>query len=438
MRQKLEEECGIFGIFKDASSITITYKALLQLQHRGQEASGIAGLDGGNFKIFKNIGLVKNVFNKEILKKLKSQSAIGHNRYCISATNTVENAQPLIFANSGTTFAIAHNGMINNAQEIYDFTSYTPKTTSDSEAIGALIEFYLRDCDFLDAIRQSICRLKGAFSVVILSEDGLFGFKDRFSFRPLSLGMINNSYALSSESCVFSERNSRLLKELEAGEIIHIDGKLNSYKMDGTRRKICAFEFIYFAKEESEIYKKNIKEIRKKLGEKLSKIYPLEADFIIGVDASGTTSAKSYAKARKIPYLPAIKKTKNLRSFIDENPKNILNSKFSFDTSKIEGKRLIIIDDSIVRGNTMQLIVEKFKKASEIIVLLSSPKILQSCDYGINLSGLFVKKLKINDQKTIEKAMAEALEISKIGFLKIGDLEEILGKDICTECLGEK
>ena len=321
----MHEECGIFGIYNQEDNslevAKITYFGLYALQHRGQESAGIAISDGEKILVYKDLGLVSEVFNEEKLKTLQGNCAIGHVRYSTTGANNWMNSQPLLKKYQGGTFSLAHNGNLVNQDElkrIFKGKSNKFSSSSDSEMICNLIAVSQEE-NIENSIKTVAALLKGAFSLVIMTEDKLIGLKDSFGFHPLALGKLGNSYVLASETCAFSLIGAEFIREIEPGEMVVIDKKgLKSTKILSSKRKaFCIFEFIYFARPDSNIYRENVALSRQKMGRRLAQEHPVAADIVIPVPDSGVSAALGYANYSGIPYGEGLIKNRYIgRTFI--------------------------------------------------------------------------------------------------------------------------
>lgn len=394
----MHEECGVFGIFnKEDMSIDVaklTYFALYALQHRGQESAGIAVSDGKKLLIYKDLGLVSEVFNEEKLKTLQGNCAIGHVRYSTTGANVWENSQPLLKNYKGGTFSLAHNGNLVNQAKLEgklkekDVQIYS---STDSEIICNLIKTTPEE-NIEKNIGIVAAQLKGAFSLVIMTEDKLIGLKDPFGFHPLALGKLGDSYVFASETCAFNLIGAEFIREVEPGEMVVIDKEgMRSIKvLPNNRKALCVFEFVYFARPDSNIYGENVALIRQKMGQRLAQEHPMQADIVVPVPDSGISVAIGYAAQSGIPYEEGLIKNRYIgRTFIQ--PEQLIRDfgvkiKLSPIEEIIKGKRVILIDDSIVRGTTSRKIVNLVRAAGarEVHLRISSPPVICPCFYGID------------------------------------------------------
>ena len=448
----MHEECGIFGIYNQEDNslevAKITYFGLYALQHRGQESAGIAISDGEKILVYKDLGLVSEVFNEEKLKTLQGNCAIGHVRYSTTGANNWVNSQPLLKKYQGGTFSLAHNGNLVNQDELKRiFKGEVNKfsSSSDSEMICNLIAASQEE-NIENSIKTVAALLKGAFSLVIMTEDQLIGLKDSFGFHPLALGKLGNSYVLASETCAFSLIGAEFIREIEPGEMVVIDKKgLKSTKILSSKRKaFCIFEFIYFARPDSNIYGENVALSRQKMGRKLAQEYPVAADIVIPVPDSGVSAALGYANYSGIPYGEGLIKNRYVgRTFIQSDQlirEGSVKIKLSPLKEILNGKRVVLIDDSIVRGTTSQKLVKLIKEAGagEVHVRISSPPIYFPCFYGIdtpNRENLWASNHTLKETR-------EWLGADSLGYLSIEGLGSIFNEiptdNFCLACFDGK
>jgi amidophosphoribosyltransferase len=448
----MHEECGIFGIYnKEDNSLDvakITYFGLYALQHRGQESAGIAISDGEKILVYKDLGLVSEVFNEEKLKILQGNYAIGHVRYSTTGANNWVNSQPLLKKYQGGTFSLAHNGNLVNQDELKRILKGKVNkfsSSSDSEMICNLIAASQEE-NIENSIKTVAALLKGAFSLVIITEDKLIGLKDSFGFHPLALGKLGNSYVLASETCAFSLIGAEFIREIEPGEMVVIDKKgLKSTKILSSKRKaFCIFEFIYFARPDSNIYGENVALSRQKMGRRLAQEHPVAADIVIPVPDSGVSAALGYANCSGITYGEGLIKNRYIgRTFIQSDQlirEGSVKIKLSPLKEILNGKRVVLIDDSIVRGTTSQKLVKLIKEAGagEVHVRISSPPIYFPCFYGIdtpNRENLWASNHTLKETR-------EWLGADSLGYLSIEGLcsifNEIPTDDFCLACFDGK
>ncbi|WP_035288503.1 amidophosphoribosyltransferase [Clostridium sp. KNHs214] len=442
---KLKEECGVFGIYSneiDEGISHLTYYGLYALQHRGQESCGISVKNGEEIKCYKDTGLVSDVFNKESLQNLKGNISIGHVRYSTAGGGGSINAQPLVSKFKLGSISIAHNGNLVNAdviRELLEETGCTFQTSIDTEVIINLIaRSYKKGVErsIVDALKF----VKGSYAMLLMAENKLIGARDPNGIRPLCLGKIDEKYVLSSESCALDSIGAEFIRDIEPGEIVIIDEEgVRSVKFaEKTGCATCSFEYIYFARPDSVIDGVNVYESRIKAGEILYKESPVEADVVIGVPDSGIPAAIGYSKASGIPYAMGIIKNKYIgRTFISptqEMRERDVSVKLNVLKVNVEGKRVIIIDDSIVRGTTSKRLVSILRKAGakEVHFRVSSPPVKFPCYFGIDTpyrEDLIGSCSSLDDIRV--RIGADSLE-----YLSINGLLKSLGKDkgYCLGC----
>ncbi|WML35577.1 amidophosphoribosyltransferase [Clostridium sp. OS1-26] len=441
---KFKDECGVFGIFSkenlDVSSIT--YYGLYALQHRGQESAGIVVSDGKELNGHKNMGLVSDIFNQNVLEELKGISAIGHVRYSTTGASHVNNAQPIIGRYKLGSIAIAHNGNLVNAdiiRELLEDCGCVFQTSIDTEVILNLIARGGKKGIERAAV-DAIQAIKGSYAIVILTQDKLIGVRDPNGIRPLCIGKINDSYMLSSESCALDSVGAEFVRDVEPGEIVIIDeeGIRSVNFAEKTKCETCAFEYIYFARPDSTIDGINVYESRVRAGKKLFEESPVEADIVIGVPDSGIPAAVGYAEASGIPYGIGFIKNKYVgRTFItpsQEMRERAVSVKLNPLKVNVEGKRVVIIDDSIVRGTTSRRLVETLRKAGakEVHFRVSSPIVKYPCYFGIDTP---YRSELIGANYTVEEIRQE-IGAESLGYISMEGLIQSLeeNKGFCLGC----
>ncbi len=441
----LREACGVFGIFSSdvdpSISRNIQY-GLYGLQHRGQESAGIAVTTGKGIDYHKGLGLVSEVFNEKILDGLKGSVAIGHVRYSTAASNTLVNAEPLVVRYKNGSLAVAHNGKLVNSTEIrkeLEVVGAVFQTTVYSEIIAYLIA--RESGDILKAIENCMKKIKGSYALVIMTEDSLIGVRDPNGIRPLCLGRLNDSFVLASESCALDTVGAQFLRDVEPGEIVLINNNgIKSIKTsDFPNSSLCIFEFVYFARPDSVIGGKSVYMARWESGRQLALEHPVNADLVIGVPDSGNVSAFGYANELGIPFNIGLIKNRYIgRTFIKPSQTSRLTGvKIKLNAMKevVKGKRLVMVDDSIVRGTTSGQIVRMLKDAGakEVHVRVSSPPIVHSCHLGIDTSS---KKELIGAKQNVEQIRSH-IGADSLGYLSIEGLVKATGirkEDFCTGC----
>ena len=431
---KLNEECGVFGVFGHPDAPRLTYYGIHALQHRGQESAGICASNGERFSYHRGMGLVTEAFSNNELEQIKGSMAIGHVRYTTAGDSRIENAQPLVFKYGQGNLALAHNGNLVNAKQVkhqLERQGSIFQTSSDTEVIAHLIarSGYER---VEEAVRESLRMIKGAYALLVLTEKKMIIALDPNGLRPLSLGLIGDGYVVSSETCAFDVIGATYLREVEPGEMIVIDEDgMRSERVSGnTQRSICSFEYIYFARPDSDIDGINVHQARKQLGRQLAKEAAVPADVVTGVPDSSISAAIGYAEATGIPYeLGLIKNRYVGRTFIQPSQElraQGVRMKLSAVRKVVEGKRVVMIDDSIVRGTTSGRIVRMLRDAgaTEVHVRISSPPVKNPCFYGIDTSD---REELIASQKSIEE-IREFIGADSLAFLSVEGLLEGTGR----------
>ncbi|MDU5106750.1 MULTISPECIES: amidophosphoribosyltransferase [unclassified Clostridium] len=440
---KFKEECGVFGIYSNKSIdvASMVYYGLYALQHRGQESAGIAVSNGETIDIHKGMGLVTDAFSKENLDNLKGSIAIGHVRYSTSGDTRIENAQPLLSQSKLGAIAMAHNGTLVNAdviRELLEDGGHIFHTSIDSEVIANLIARGAKK-GIERAIFDAIQAVRGSFAMVILTEDKLIGVRDPHGIRPLCLGKIEDGYVLSSESCALDAIGAELIRDIEPGEIIIIDKNgIKSYKYsENTQCQTCAFEYIYFARPDSTIDGLDVHYSRVRAGEELYNEYKIDADIVVAVPDSGIPAAIGYSKASGIAYDTGFVKNRYVgRTFItpsQEIREKAVAVKLNPLKVNISGKRVILIDDSIVRGTTSKHLVDSLRRAGakEVHFLVASPIVKFPCYFGIDTP---YRSQLIGSKKSTEE-IKEAIGADSLGYLSMEGMYKCFKKN-CGYCVG--
>jgi len=448
----MHEECGIFGIFtKKNSSIDVaklTYFGLYALQHRGQESAGIAASDGGKILVYKDLGLVSEVFDEEKLSILQGNCAVGHVRYSAKGKDLWKSSQPLINEHRGKTFVLAHNGSLMNSAELKaKLTQETnlSRSTTNTEIMGSLIAE--RDEENIEeAIKLAVRQLKGAFSLIIMTNEKLIGLRDGCGFRPLSLGKLKDSYLFASETTAFNLVGAEFIREIEPGEMVVIDkdGLRSSRILPNGKAAFCVFEFVYLARPDSDIYSENVALSRQKMGEKLAQEHPVEADLVIPVPDSGRYAAIGYANQSGIPYGEGLLRNHYIgRTFIQPLQsirEGSVKIKLSPIKKILQGKKIILVDDSIVRGTTSKKLIGLLKEAGarEVHLRISSPPVMWPCFYGIDTPS---KKDLWGANHSLEETR-DWLGADSLGHISIEGLCSVFDKipadNFCLACFDGK
>ena len=434
------DECGVFGVYAPESDVArLAYFSLFALQHRGQESAGIAVSDEGDIMTMRDLGLVSQVFNEEKLSGLQGQMAVGHVRYSTTGSSAWENAQP-VYRSDRRQVALAHNGNLINAVELHaELTEAGVKFrgTSDSEIIAALLATHEAE-RIEDALAEVMPRLKGAFSTVVMTRDSVVAFRDPAGLRPLALGQVGERYCVASESCAFDIIGAKLLREVSPGEMVSLGprGIETRQLVHSQRQAFCVFEHIYFARPDSILEGNRTQVSRRKMGEILWRESPVEADVVIAVPDSGNPAAAGYAKASGIPRDDGLIKNRYVaRTFIQpgqELRKHGLRMKFNPLREVVEDKRLVVVDDSIVRGNTTRQIVKMLRDAgaSEIHMRISAPPIRHPCHYGVDMS---TSQEMVAHGRTVDE-IAEELGCDSLAYLSLEGVYEAIRSTRDTHC----
>jgi amidophosphoribosyltransferase len=434
------DECGVFGVYAPESDVArLAYFALYALQHRGQESAGIATCEDREIIALREQGLVSQVFDEAKLRALPGGHAIGHVRYSTTGSSAWENAQP-IHRSDHHNVALAHNGNLINAVELHSELRERGvgfSSTSDSEIIAALISTHPAD-SVADAIQDILPRLEGAFSTVVMTTEGVYAFRDGAGLRPLALGRLGERYCVASESCAFDIIGAEFLREVLPGEMLALTerGIDTRQVIESDRRSFCVFEHIYFARPDSQLEGRRTQVSRAKMGEILWREAPVEADLVIAVPDSGNPAANGYAQASGIHKDDGLIKNRYVaRTFIQpgqELRKHGLRMKFNPLPEVVGGKRVVVVDDSIVRGNTTRQIIGMLRDAgaSEVHLRISAPPIRHPCHYGVDMS---TRQEMIAHDRT-EAEVAVELGADSLAYLSLEGLYEAIGSTRETHC----
>lgn len=446
----IHEECGVFAVYDRKMTGDVAreaYYGLFALQHRGQESCGIAVNDRGVISYHKDVGLVRDVFDEQSLQKLgHGQIAIGHTRYSTFGTVNRTNAQPLVVRHVKGQLALAHNGNLTNAPQLrenLELDGAIFHTTNDSEIIAyEIIRQRLHTSSIEEAVTKTMDILEGAYSLVIMSPSKLIAARDKTGFRPLIMGRTKDGQILfASETCALDALGAEYVRDLDAGEVVVVDerGIRSIQTAPGARKHLCVFEFVYFARPDSMIEGVSVHEARFRAGEILAAEHPVDADVVIGVPDSGLDAALGYAHASGIPYGMGFTKNRYIaRTFIQPTQgqrENAVRMKMNAIRSVVSGKRVIMVDDSIVRGTTSARIVALLKDAGarEVHVRISAPPFISPCYYGTDIDSkenLIACKMSIPE-------IAKSIGADTLGYLSVKGVREIAassGCDFCTGC----
>ena len=444
MDPDVKHSCGLFGVYGHRDAARLTYLGLYSLQHRGEEAAGIVTYDGKTMHTHKGMGLVSEVFNEATLHGLSGRMALGHTRYSTTGSSTLKNSQPLVVSYAKGALAVAHNGNVVNAHELrqqLEANGSIFQTTVDSEIILHLLA-RATNREFEDDLVECLRLLKGAFSLIFLTERELVGARDPNGFRPLCIGRLNKTYILASETCALDIIGAKFVREVEPGEVVCIGPSgvrsLHPFKDLPTQRSHCLFEHVYFARPDSFIFGESVQNVRVKLGRQLAREHPVEADLVMPIPDSGNFAALGYSLESKIPFtLGMIRNHYVGRTFIQPAQEiRDLKIRVKFNPIKeiIEGKRLVIVDDSIVRGNTTRARVKSLREAgaAAIHMRVSCPPTKFSCFYGIDFP---TKKELIANPLSLEE-IRKFIGVESLGYLSQDGLLKAVGRpaDYCTAC----
>ncbi|TMQ60388.1 MAG: amidophosphoribosyltransferase [Candidatus Eisenbacteria bacterium] len=443
---RLHEECGVFGIWGAENAARLTYAGLYALQHRGQESAGIVATDGVEFRHHKAVGLVSDVFAGAVLDSLKGHIAIGHNRYSTQGSTLLRNAQPLVVDFREGMLALGHNGNLVNAVALrneLETQGSIFQTTSDTEVILHLIA-RSKATEIERMIPEALARCQGAYTLVILAGEKLIGLRDPRGFRPLCLGKRGDAHVLASETCALDMVGADFIREIAAGEMVVIDGSgVRSYPaLKPKPARACVFELIYFSRPDSEVFGESVDLIRRRLGRRLAEEHPVDADIVISVPDSSNSAALGFSEASRIPFeLGLIRNHYVGRTFIA--PQQVkrdfgVNLKFNPVRRILEGKRVVVVDDSIVRGTTSRSLVAMLRGAGarEIHFRVSSPPIAWSCYYGIDTPN---RKELIASSHSVEE-IRKYLHVDTLGYLSMEGLRACVSRpdDHCYACFDGK
>jgi amidophosphoribosyltransferase len=439
-----QDKCGVFGVYSREHDVArTTFFGLYALQHRGQESAGIATSDGERIVCHARMGLVAQVFNEDDLKELTGHIAVGHTRYSTTGASRVCNAQPLLVDGPAGQIALAHNGNLVNAGSLYEQLEqldYQSDTTTDSEAIAALI-VNAEGASWAERIKNVMPKLVGAYSLTIATRDELIGVRDPLGIRPLCIGRMGSAWLLSSESCALDTVGAELIREVEPGEIVVIgqDGVRSLVGQPSTRRASCIFEFVYFARPDSLMDGRLVYQVRQELGRQLAREQPAQADMVVAVPDSAVPAAIGYADELGLPYREALIKSRYIhRTFIQPTQgarQAAVGLKFNPLPEVLQGKSVIVIDDSIVRGTTTRQIVRMLRRAGarEVHVRIHCPPFVSPCYFGIDVGQ---KGELIAANLSLEE-IGQEIEADSLGFLSVEGMQQALGRSedrYCRAC----
>lgn len=441
---KPKDECGVFGVFNHPDAAFITYLGLRALQHRGEESAGIVVSDENDFNVHLGMGLVSNVFDQEIIGTLEGHIAVGHNRYSTAGTSTLDNIQPFVRHYKRGLLAIAHNGNLVNATHIRSVLQEKGSifsSTSDTEVIAHLIARSHQKY-FEDRIIDALSEIRGAYSLIFMDRKRLIAVRDPYGFRPLWLGRLDDAYVLASETCALDIINAQSIREINPGEMLVINSTkrepLSIHYSSEVRRHHCIFEFIYLAKPDSMVFGELVNRPRREFGRQLAREHPVDADVVSPVPNSANICALGYAEESGIPFDMGLSQNRYVgRTFIHPTQATrelMVRIKLNPIKGVIEGKRVILVDDSIMRGTSCRLLIKLLKKcgADEVHFRISSPPNRFPCYYGIDTP---TRKELIASSHTVEE-IRKYIEADSLGYLSIEGMLKCVKRpqDFCTAC----
>ena len=441
-RDGFRDECGIFGVCDSEDAANLAYLGLYALQHRGQESAGIASLDDGKIHVEREMGYVADVFDEARLSRLPGKTAIGHVRYSTAGDSLLINAQPIVFATGRGPLALAHNGNLVNAREIrkaLEASGALFTTTSDSEVILHLVA-RSKAPTLAGAIAEALLEVRGAYSIVILSREGIFAARDPNGVRPLSLGTREGSPVVASETCAFDLIGARYERDVDPGEVVKLSREgLSSHRFAFPISTPCVFEHVYFARPDSMVFGRSVAASRQGFGRRLAREHPAKADVVVPVPDSGMYAALGYAEESGIPFALGLVRNHYVgRTFIE--PKQAIRHfgvkvKLNPVREIVEGKRIVLVDDSIVRGTTSRKIVRMLREAGarEVHVRVSSPPTMNTCHYGIDTP---TRGELIAANQSVED-IQKYIEADTLGYLSVEGMLAAFGRPLqstCTAC----
>src|SRR6266496_852038 len=435
-----QDECGVFGVCDSQDAANIAYLGLYALQHRGQESAGIATLENDHIYIEREMGYVADVFDGARLSRLPGRTAIGHVRYSTAGASLLANAQPIVFATGRGPLALAHNGNLVNARQIrgeLEQSGALFTTTSDSEVILHLVA-RSKEPSLTGAIADALCEVTGAYSLLILSREGIFAARDPNGIRPLSLGIREGSPVVASETCAFDLIEARYERDVEPGEIVRLSREgFSSQRFAFPRFTPCVFEHVYFSRPDSLVFGKSVAASREAFGARLAREHSAAADVVVPVPDSGMYAALGYARESRLPFALGLVRNHYVgRTFIE--PKQSIRHfgvkvKLNPVREVVAGKRIVLVDDSIVRGTTSRKIVRMLREAgaSEVHVRISSPPTTASCHYGIDTPT----RQELSASRQSVEEIREFIEADTLGYLSADGMLEAFGRPAQSTCL---
>ncbi len=438
-----KEECGVFGIYGHSEAANLTYLGLYALQHRGQESVGIASSDGGRIQIHKAVGYVADSFDEPTINRLAGMSAVGHVRYSTAGESGIKNAQPILIDCAHGEIAICHNGNLVNARELREMLVREGsifQTTSDTEV---LLHLYARSKAATpeQALIEAVSQAQGAFSLVLLTKDHLYAVRDPHGFRPLTMGKLGDAYVVCSETCALDLIDAEWIRDIEPGEIFVVgpDGAKSIHPFPPARKSHCIFEHVYFSRPDSYVFGRSVNEVRTELGRRLASEQPADADVVVPVPDSGVCAATGYAEAAGLPLRMGLIRNHYVgRTFIEPHQSIRhfgVRVKLNPVKSILQGRRVVLVDDSIVRGTTSRKIVKMVRNAgaSEVHMRISCPPTISPCFYGVDTPK---RSELIAATQTLEE-IRKFIGADSIGYLSMEGLLAPVGEDrssYCTSC----
>lgn len=445
----INDNCGVFGIIGTPRASELTFFGLYSLQHRGQESAGIVTAGNGSVNIYKGMGEVNEVFSeKKHLARLKGKIAVGHTRYSTTGASSLTNIQPLLITNRSQKLAVAHNGNLTNSfslRQKLEKAGSIFQTTSDTELFLHLAALSKKRT-WLSRICEGLTKVEGAYSLLFLTENSLIAARDPLGFRPLALGRYNGSYIIASETCAFDIIGATYIRDIDPGEVLEItlDGQMESrHPLKSRNHAFCIFEYIYFSRPDSIVFGENVDKIRRRLGRQLAREHPADADIVIAVPDSATTATIGYSEQSGIKYeIGLIRNHYVGRTFIDPEQKiRDLDVKVKFNPVRgvLSGKRVVVVDDSIVRGTTSKKLVKLIRSAGarEIHLRISSPPIISPCFFGIDMP---TREELIASSKSVRE-IEKYLEVDSLGYLSIPGMlgmPSLPDNSFCVSCFSGK
>jgi len=444
----IHDKCGVFGIFGHSKAAELAYFGLYALQHRGQESAGIVTCDKGRIHLNKGMGQVPEVFpDKDSIERLTGDIAIGHTRYSTTGASSLINIQPFLITNRNRSVAVAHNGNLTNSIELrakLDAQGAIFQTTSDTEIILHLAA-KSKKRKRIDQVCDALKTIKGAFSLVFLTEDSIIAARDSYGFRPLALGKYGRSWVVASETCAFDIIGAKYVRDVEPGEVLEITkrGLTSHFPLKKTNSAFCIFEYIYFSRPDSRVFGENVDKIRRRLGRQLAREHPVEADIVIGIPDSANTATLGFAEESGIKFeIGLIRNHYVGRTFIDPEQKiRDLDVKVKFNpvVGVLRGRRVVVVDDSIVRGTTSKKLVKMIREAGakEVHFRVSSPPIISPCFFGIDMP---TRKELIGANKSVAE-IEKYLEVDSLRYLSLEgmlSMSALPDTTFCSSCFSGK